>query len=432
MKLYLFPLIALFVGILGGCARHERAVEPLFREVHTLRVAVIYNDEELQIRYEFPTSQPSWYHDYFVYRSGEWTRGDSSGMAGPLASGLYEDRISVMLDDGSVPDFSKYGAYIVSHPGIRSHPDAPGVEEIATSFIGERGMDLEVNKFVPESRHTDSDEPIWRAARSEEELMELRQRGVFLNTWQWRAHRSNPIGYADQGYVLDYRHSSGGTGMYFTNWDSETNQPRYMHDPSVTGIHALRIERLLARLYSQDDPYFLSTETAVPFDPDHEWREGDAIPRRVLREPSGSRGSIRAKGRHTDGAWRVRVTRTLEAPDPLDSKTLRDGGVYNVQFAVHTGSTGAHWHLVSMPIKLGLTAPGHLVASRVNGPLDDAQPTQWLELPVAYPGILTLEDFQESDHAMALLQRAIENPLDKGIMRNYLRFVLRHQASVMR
>ncbi|MCC5874804.1 MAG: hypothetical protein JJU11_01165 [Candidatus Sumerlaeia bacterium] len=432
MRFTALLLVTLPILLIAGCATRHTHVEPLFRDVHTLRVAALYNGEDFQFRYEFPTSTPSWYHDYLVYRSGEWKPADSSGMDGPLLSGLYEDRISVMIDDGSVPAFADYGAYIVSHPGIRSYPGAIDADELAGSFITERGHGDRVDKFILESRHEREGEPVWRTARSEEELMALREQGVFLNTWQWRAHRSNPAGYADQGYVLEYRNSSEGTGMYFTNWDGDTNQPLHMYNPATTGISALRIERLLARLYTQDDPYFLHVDDAVPFDPNHGWQEGDTLPRRILREPSGSRGSVRADGRWSEGAWRVAVSRSMEAPNPLDSKSLEPGSTYNVQFAVHTGAAGAHWHLVSMPVSLGLNTPGDLVAQRVEGSLDEAKVEEWLELPMIYPGMLTMEDIQENPRVEALVRHAVENPMDREALGDLLGFALRHQAKLMR
>lgn len=220
--------------------------------------------------------------------------------------------------------------------------------------------------------------------------------------------------------------------MYFTNWDDETNQPLHMYNPETSGITSLRMERLLARLYSQDDPYFLHEDDALPFDPDHEWREGDALPRRVLREPSGSRGAVRADGRWSDGAWRVAVTRSMEAPNPLDSKSLEPGNTYNVQFAVHTGYAGAHWHLVSMPVTLGVGTDAKLVAQRVDGSLDDATVEEWLELPVIYPGMITMADIEENPLVEALVRRAVENPLDREALGDLLGFALRHQAELMR
>ncbi|MFA9480481.1 ethylbenzene dehydrogenase-related protein, partial [Phycisphaerales bacterium AB-hyl4] len=206
-----------------------------------LRVAVVYNDTHIQIRYEFATDHPSWYHDYLVYRAGEWQR-LGEGAAGPAPTGLQEDRIAMMLDDGSVEGFAEYGGYVTMHPGVSSRTDeAPA----------------DVNKFLPASREGEMDAGMWQRTHSDDELDRLRDEGVFINTWQWRAHRSNPIGYADPGYVLDARNSAEGQGMYATNWDDEQDQPLYMFDPAERDRHALQDNLLLDRAYGQDDPYYL-------------------------------------------------------------------------------------------------------------------------------------------------------------------------------
>jgi len=405
------------------------AVEDVFERVHTLRVAVLYNDEDFQVRYEFPTDRPSWYHQYKVYRNGVWEDADGSGAGGPVESGLYEDRISIMIDDGSVNGFDLFGAYVVAHAGTRSYPDEVPGEDVEGTFITEGGYGSDVRKYILESREEGAT-PQWRSARSDEDLLQLRQQGVFLNSIQWRAHRSNPMGLADQGYVLEYRNSAGGRGMYSSNWDEEAGQPRYMYDSEQVGMHALEEVRLLAQGYSQNDLYYLAEDFAVPFDAGHIWQEGDTLPAVYLHEGEGSRVAARAHGEWSEGAWRVRVTRSLQAPDPLDSKTLEEGNFYNVQFAVHTHSTGARWHLVSMPMPMGIGAPGFLEAVRVDGPLDEAE-APWTDVPLHYPGILTLEELQSDPRAAGALAPAVANPLDAEEVASFLEFVLEHEKSRM-
>ena len=207
------------------------------------------------------------------------------------------------------------------------------------------------------------------------------------------------MGVADNGYVLHYRLSSEGRGMFTTNWDGEAGHPAYMLDPEVTGKRALNWERLVNREYGQDDPYYISENNSVAFDPEHDWQVGDVIPQRFLRAPSGSRGAIAAEGGYEDGAWRIRLTRTLEAPNPKDSKSLEEGGLYNVAFAVHVGQVGARWHQVSLPQTLGVGVDdADIVAMRVDDVTssDDAA-LQWTELPVMYPGQATWQ-WLNSDH----------------------------------
>jgi hypothetical protein len=103
--------------------------------------------------------------------------------------------------------------------------------------------------------------------------------------------------------------------MFTNNLDADTGLPLWMYDPARFGRRALRFESLLAGAYGRDDPYFLSDGGAVPFDPAHAWQEGDTLPMIFLREPSGSRGAIRAQGHYAEGAWHVRLTLPLNHPD---------------------------------------------------------------------------------------------------------------------
>lgn len=365
----------------------------------TLRVAATFDDERIRIHYEYPTEEPSWYHQYWVYEDGEWVRYGSG--VGPDEHGLYEDRISMMLDDGSVDGFDRYGGWMTAHDGMRtltSEVDADAVR--AHPKLGKELGRSDVRKYIPQSRTTEDPAGMsWDAIRDDDELAALQDDGVFLDLWQWRAHRSHPMGVADNGYVLHYRLSSEGRGMFTTNWDDDAGQPAWMLDPEVTGKRALVWDRLIAREYTQDDPYYISEDNAVAFDPDHDWQEGDVIPQRFLREPSGSRGAIQAEGGYEEGAWRVRLTRTLEAPNPLDSTSLQEGGLYNVAFAVHTGQVGARWHQVSLPQTLGLgVEEADIVATRVDDvtAVDDDQ-LAWTELQVLYPGQATWQ-WLNSDH----------------------------------
>ncbi len=373
----------LFVVALSACAEAE--VDPAEdQEVATLRVGAVYNETDFQIRFVFATENPSWYHQYWVYENGEWVR-HGSGAEGRDPDGLYEDRISIMIDDGSVPAFAETGGHVTVHPGMRSTSTAAEADEVrGHPHLGERLGVSDVRKFIMESRSGAYGPDSWKNVRSPEELKRLREEGVFLDLWQWRAHRSNPIGYADNGYVLEYRHSSSGRSMFTDNRDEGTGLPLRMFDPEATGSRALRLEALLAREYGQDDPYFLTEEDSVPFEPDHDWREGDAIPQRLLREPDGSRGAIRARSEYSDGAWHVRLTRSLEAPDPLDSKALEPGESYHVAFAVHNAA-GGRFHRVSLPLTLGLGVEADLEARKVEGDLHEAA-VDWTEVTIFYFG----------------------------------------------
>ncbi|MDI6401296.1 ethylbenzene dehydrogenase-related protein [Balneolaceae bacterium ANBcel3] len=352
-----------------------------------LDVAFVYNQDSIQVHFRFETDQPSWYHQYLVYEDGEWIR-YGGGQPGPDPYGLYEDRISMMLDDESVEQFNHLGGFVTAHQKMRSRTDEIDSEKVASHpHLGTNGLNRsDIRKFIPESRDGEPDESYWARVQPEDRLDSLLENGVFLDLWQWRSHRSNPLGYADNGYVLEYRHSSSGTGMYTNNQDSN-GDPLYMFDPDITGRHALSLDRLIAREYGQSDPYFIYEGNAVPFQSDIEWENGDAIPQRFLRTPEGSRGALDAKGVYEEGAWNVVIRRTRTSPDPLDSKEIIEGKPYHVAFSVHTNSSGARWHYVSVPYSLefGDEVDADIQAEFVDGPLNSINPT-WHSVPVFYPG----------------------------------------------
>lgn len=346
-----------------------------------LDVKVAYDDDEIRWRFAWETETPGFYHDYLVWQGGEWVRYGRGAPSGD-PNLLHEDRLAFLLDDGSVDGFREYGGFITAQAatGMYQTPNQASEEEVEAA-IGKE----EVRKYLPESREDPND---WRTLRSDEELDTLQSAGYFLDMWHWRAHRSNPIGYADDTYVLDTRSSDSteNGGMYSTNWDGDLGQPKYMFDPEITGQYAMDWDKLTALDYSQDEWYYLSNQNTVPFDPDHEWQEGDTLPRRVLGDPSGSRADIWAQGIALEGGWDLELRRALDTGHPTEDKILSHLGLYDVAFAVHRMATGGRWHYVSFPFSLGLGRTAQIEAVKFNGDPDwDAiEPTT---VTLFFPGL---------------------------------------------
>ena len=79
---------------------------------------------------------------------------------------------------------------------VRAHP-----------LIGQLLRQSDIRKYIPDSR---SDENAsWDATKPPQDIARLKEAGVFLDLKQWRGARSNPLGMADDGYVLEYRLSDG-------------------------------------------------------------------------------------------------------------------------------------------------------------------------------------------------------------------------------
>lgn len=300
------------------------------------------------------------------FESGKWVV-KGRAVPGSQPDGLHEDRIAMMLDDGGVPEFSRYGGYVTIGRRLAGFSDeVPGKQIAAHPYLGAKLKQDEPTKYLPATR-TDIDD--WSSVVPEDVLKAQRAAGYFLDLWHWRANRSNPVNLADDQFVAEARLSDPGRGMFFTNWDSNKKLPRLMFDVAKVGHSALKWDDLKAGRITQDSAYALREDIAVPFDPNATWKEGDTLPRRVVRPGDGSRANIKVVGtaRWVDGYWEVVLSRRMDTGNPLEDKILRDRGVYHVAFAVHRQATGGRWHYVSLPFTVGLGRSADIMAQRFDG-----------------------------------------------------------------
>ncbi|MGJ7457736.1 ethylbenzene dehydrogenase-related protein [Halomonas sp. RA08-2] len=334
-----------------------------------LQVQAAYNGEQIFFRYRWPAERPGIHHDVLVREGGQWVR-KGRAVPGSEPDGLHEDRVTMLMDDGSVPQFALYGGYLTVGAG-------------AAGFTDEAPE--EVSKSLPATRMDLGD---WASRQAPETLQAQREAGYFLDLWHWRGHRSNPINVSDDQWVGEARSGDEGRSPYSTNWDGDAGVPLWMFSPELTDMTAMRWEDIESGVLDFDSRYYLAEDFAVPFDPEHDWQEGDTIPYRLLQEPAGSRGSIRVhgEGRWADGYWDVTLARALDTGSPLDDKILRDQGLYSVAFAVHRDATGGRWHQVSHPYSLGMgREDADLTANRFQGRTPDWS-NDWKEVTLFYPG----------------------------------------------
>jgi hypothetical protein len=362
-----------------------------------LQVKAAYNGRDMFFRYRWPTKQPSIYHDMLKFEGGKWVRIGAS-VAGPEPLGIYEDRLTMLVDDGSVPDFARYGGYITVGDRMRFFTNEAKPEEVrAHPYLGKKKKQVEVGKHLPETRSDISD---WRSVLPEDQLAALRKAGYFLDLWHWRAHRSNPIGASDDQVVFDARYGDTGKGPFADNWDAQKQQPRFMLDPNKVGKRAIAWDDLMQRKLGFDDTYFISFENSVPFDPNHAWKDGDTIPRRFLQTAEGSHADIKVvgKARWTDGYWDLVLKRAMDTGAPLDDKILVDKRTYDIAFAVHRDTLGSRWHYVSLPKKLGLGRSADMQAVRFDG--DEPKWDQpWTNVTLFYPGQVSWPMLNSRKHA---------------------------------
>ena len=406
----LYLSLAIFLGVLAlswvthgsGVIRNDISRNIYIPSELTMpfQVKAAYNGRDMFFRYRWPARQPSIYHDMMKFEGGKWVRYGAS-VAGPQPQGIYEDRVTMLVDDGSVPEFAKYGGYIAVGDRMRFFTnEAKAAEVRAHPYLGKKQKQTEVGKHLPATRRNIAD---WTSVVPEDELAALRKGGYFLDLWHWRAHRSNPIDASDDQYVFDARYGDAGRGPFMDNWDAEKQTPRFMLDPQKNGGQAaLKWDDLIQRKLGFDDVYFISESNSVPFDAGRGWKDGDTIPRRFLRAGEGSRDTIKVvgKARWRDGFWDVTLKRAMDTGSPADDKIMVDKRVYDVGFAVHRDALGSRWHYVSLPFTLGLNRDADIAAARFDGN-EPKWEQDWKNVTLFYPGQVSWPLLNSRKHAGA-------------------------------
>jgi hypothetical protein len=331
-----------------------------------LDVQVAYDQENAYFRFQWKTRNPYPGDAYPFYRfdGKEWKPYGAQKLAAAARKGeqpgLYEDRLNMMIDDGKVPGFATQGCWLTCHNGERDAPNQPKKEQVEADPLFKAIKKSDVRKYLPSTR-TDA-LASWDKGKSLEEIAKIKAEGGFLDLIQWRAHRSNPVGMADDGYVLEYRNFDAGKNPFSSNMDAKTKQPKFMYDEKKVGKKALRIEDL-----HKTATVLLRGDTAVPFDPNAGWKEGDLVSQYVVsrEDAAGSAADNKeAKGVWKDGKWTVVWARKLNLSNP-DDKALQEGKTYNIAFAVHDDNVTSRGHFVSFPVTVGFGAKGAIQATKL-------------------------------------------------------------------
>ena len=324
-----------------------------------LKLQVAYDAKNAYFRMQWPTAAnaPGIEYPYYRFDGKEWKvygypKLDKVVQDGKQP-GIYEDRMSLMIDDGKVAGFAKQGCWLTCHDGER---DMPGVasKEDAQKAIKKN----DIRKYLPEARTNPSD---WRTAKSPEEIAKIKAAGGFVDLIQWRAHRTNPVGGVDDGYVLEFRNFDAGKNHFASNLDDKTRQPRFMFDAAKFGAKAVSADQIRKK-----DNFLIKGVNGIPFDANAGWKEGDLLPRYVLQpaDAAGSAADNKGAGAWKDGAWTVVIVRPLGLAND-DDKSLKDGGVYNVGFATHDDNITTRGHYVSFVKTLGFGAKADIEAVKL-------------------------------------------------------------------
>jgi hypothetical protein len=193
-----------------------------------LKVQAAYDDKNAYLRFQWKTANPfaGNEHQYLRYDGHEWKvhgypKLDKVVQEGKQP-GIYEDRMSIMIDDGKVKGFAQQGCWLTCHDGSRDMAKQFSKEDVAANPLLTAIKKTDVRKYLPDTRTDPSD---WKTGKPLDEIAKIKAAGGFVDLIQWRAHRSNAVGMADDGYVLEFRNSDGGKDMFGSNADAATHQP---------------------------------------------------------------------------------------------------------------------------------------------------------------------------------------------------------------
>lgn len=323
-------------------------------------VQAAHDAEYVYFRFQWKTNmnREGRMHDYVRFDGKAWKwyghdRNDKAVRSGEQPA-LYEDRFSIMLDDGKVPRFAQQGCWLTCHTGMR---DTPGVATAAMvkahPLFGDAGWkETEIRKYLVETR-TDA-AASWDKTKSKEEIAKLKAAGGFLDLMQWRVNRSAAVNMADDGYVLESRLFDEGKNPFSWNIDRKTMTPLHMFDAAKVGAKALRAEDI-------GNPAkpgaIVKGDNAVPFDPNADWKEGDILPGRLLSraDAKGSAADNDASyGTWKDGTYTLVWRRKLDTGHPADDKIMKVGATYTIGLAIHDDNVTTRFHHVSFPLTLGI------------------------------------------------------------------------------
>lgn len=329
-----------------------------------LKVQAAFDQKNVYLRFQWKTRNPfpGNEHQYLRFDGKEWKvygypKLDKVVQEGKQP-GIYEDRMSILIDDGKVPGFAKQGCWQTCHDGQRDMPKQFTKDEVAANAMLTAIKKTDVRKYLPESRNDPLD---WKSGKTLEELAAIKAAGGFVDLIQWRAHRSNPVGMTDDGYVLEWRNSDAGNNPFSGNADKKTHAPKFMWDEKKVGYKSITADQL-----RKGDHFLIREQNAVPFDPNAGWKEGDMVPDYVLsrEDAKGSAADNNAIANWKDGMWTVVVIRPLGLAND-DDKALRAGNVYNVGFAVHDDNITTRGHHVSFVRTLGFGVKADIKAVKL-------------------------------------------------------------------
>jgi hypothetical protein len=333
-----------------------------------LTVRAAYDAEFVYFQFRWATKVPHAMHTLWRFDGKQWVawggpKPDATKKGVPPS---YEDRLAIILDDpnnvpaydGSGATFSQVGCWMTCHNSMRAMPgDVPRKAIDPHPYWGAKGRRVgDIRKYLLITRTAQDDTGAWDKVKPAVELNKLKASGKFLELWQWRAARSNAVGYASDDWVLEYRNGDAGRSPFFN-----PPKPQFMYDEKLTGFQAIAESQIQARM---GQAALIEKKNAVALDPNAKFAVGDVLPQYLQREPEGSAADVQAFGRYVDGQWIVELRRKLNTGQ-ADDKVLKPGTAYPIGFGIFDDTVSNRRHYVTLPLTLGLGAKGDVTAVKV-------------------------------------------------------------------
>jgi hypothetical protein len=219
------------------------------------KVKAVHTKDEIFFLFEWPDKDKSMNKKKWKYTGGKWVKQKGD-----------EDRIGVVWEINRVDKFANKGCAVLCH------------------------------------NESKNEKEWYFSTSSSREKADL---------WHWKAVRSNPVGYTEDGFVTtnpskepeEGRKRDAGSGKAKGNSTKDKSGPAYMQDPSKPA----------------SIPGSLLVAHAVKIKDSSTFKEGDEIPGYMLNADwTGSFADTKTKGVWKDGKWTVMISRKLKTGNDDD------------------------------------------------------------------------------------------------------------------
>ena len=253
-----------------------------------LKTKSVYTKDEILFRFEWPDKDKSMEKNAWKFSGGKWNKIKAN-----------EDRLGLVFEINRIDKFATKGCAVMCHNESKNEKDW------------------------------------YYAVSSPKEKADM---------WHWKSVRSNPVGYAEDGYVAfnatkepeKGRKRDAGSGTKAkNNRTKDKSGPAYMQDPSK----------------SASIPGTLLVAQAVEIKNPPGFKDGDQIPGYMLQTDwKDSFADVKAKGVWQNGKWTVMMSRKLNTgyDDDIQFNTRKK---YPFSLAVFNNS-GEHDSYNAEPLKL--------------------------------------------------------------------------------